>query len=121
MLQKLLSLPGVLETDMASLDGKLKNMGSDSRAQKEAMRDVLRRAAIVAVRRSPSSSYSPLPNDNSIYQPQQYQQTQSTTDCIVVPSACEGCIDLGPGSVKWLNCACLYTVTLYEVSYSTVD
>eukprot|EP00904_Undaria_pinnatifida_P013350 jgi/Undpi1/9145/HiC_scaffold_26.g11603.m1 len=46
--KKLLSLPGVLEADMVSLDGKLRNKSSDTRFQKEAMRDVLRRAAIVA-------------------------------------------------------------------------
>ena len=43
-------LPGVFETDVDLLESKLRNPGNDQRAQKEAMRDVLRRATTVAVR-----------------------------------------------------------------------
>ncbi|CAM9155225.1 unnamed protein product [Ascophyllum nodosum] len=46
--KKLLMLPGVFETDVDLLESKLRNPGNDQRAQKEAMRDVLRRATTVA-------------------------------------------------------------------------
>lgn len=49
LLQKLLSLPGVLNTDVDTLDNKLRKSYNEPRAQKDAMRDVLRRATVVAV------------------------------------------------------------------------
>lgn len=48
--QKLLSLPGVTISDVKTLDDKLKNPGSDPRAQKDAVRNVLRKAAVAVVR-----------------------------------------------------------------------
>ncbi|CAM9430764.1 unnamed protein product [Pylaiella littoralis] len=46
--QKLLSLPGVKGSDVSAMEAKLRSTGSDVRTQKEAVRDVLRKATVVA-------------------------------------------------------------------------
>ncbi|CBN77424.1 conserved unknown protein [Ectocarpus siliculosus] len=46
--KKLQSLAGVLEQDVSTMDAKLRSESSDTRTQKEAVRDVLRRATLVA-------------------------------------------------------------------------
>lgn len=45
---------------MSALDAMLRNTGSDPRAQKEAMRDVLRRATLVAVGQNMLTAVFPL-------------------------------------------------------------
>ncbi|CAM9327631.1 unnamed protein product [Ectocarpus fasciculatus] len=46
--KKLQALPGVLDQDVSSMENKLKSESSDTRTKKEAVRDVLRRATLVA-------------------------------------------------------------------------
>lgn len=49
-LQKLLSLPGVIGKDVADMEAALRKKSNDTRTQKEAVRDLLRRATLIAVR-----------------------------------------------------------------------
>eukprot|EP00752_Nemacystus_decipiens_P008991 g8026.t1 len=46
--QKLLALPGVLGKDVADMEAALRSKSNDTRTQKEAVRDLLRRATLVA-------------------------------------------------------------------------